>query len=522
MEVSSGWLADWSAVGGLGVGLGVGFLIGTALAALLVILWMRDHRTRTTVIHSANEAVLNSQIDARNRELSQQQHAYVELQQRLQSCRDRMDQLQVSEAELRARLSGSNSQNQDLKGVFAESQSAIADLREENSALQIQVARMRTQLTEQEKRTSEKLKLLDEAREVMGHQFRNLANEIFEARGQAFREQNQTQLNDMLAPLSEKIRDFQTRVEDTYSKESRERFSLTREVRQLQELNHRISEDAVNLTNALKGENKTQGNWGEVILERVLENSGLQKGREYETQVNLRTEEGRRRHPDVVIHLPENKDVVIDAKVSLVAYEHFCSSIDADDQSRAIGLHVQSVRRHVKQLSEKNYQALYQIRTLDFVLMFVPVEAAFVAALQQDPALYSDAFKQNVMLVSPSTLLATLRMIHNIWRFEQQNQNAQEIAQRAGALYDKFVNFTRDLEDVGQRLQSVQNAYDKARNKLSEGKGNLVARAESMRQLGAKTSKALPQNLVTMPLRLEPSDPDDDARSEEPSATHRP
>lgn len=520
MTVSSGWLADWSTASSLGLGLGVGFLVGAALAAALVMLRMRDHRYRAAAIQSANEAVLSSQIEGRNRELSQQQHAYVELQQRLQTCRDRMDQLQISEAEMRTRLSASQVQEQDLKGALAEAQTVADELRSENSALQVQLTRMQTQLSEQEKRTSEKLQLLDEAREVLGHQFRNLANEIFEARGQAFREQNQSQLNDLLAPLSEKIRDFQSRVEDTYSKESRERFSLTQEVRQLQELNHRISEDAVNLTNALKGENKTQGNWGEVILERVLENSGLHKGREYETQVNLRSEEGRRWQPDVVVHLPENKDVVIDAKVSLVAYEHFCSATDADEQIRSIGLHVRSVRRHVRQLSEKNYQSLYQIRTLDFVLMFVPVEAAFVAALQHDPALYSDAFKHNVMLVSPSTLLATLRMIHNIWRFERQNQNAQEIAQRAGALYDKFVNFTRDLEDVGQRLQSVQNAYDKARNKLSEGKGNLVSRAESMRELGAKTSKTLPENLVTMPLRREPGGSDRPA-VDDPPATVR-
>ena len=306
------------------------------------------------------------------------------------------------------------------------------------------------------------------------------------------------QMDGLLKPLGEKIKDFEKRVEETYDRESKERFSLAKEVRDLQTLNVRISQDAVNLTNALKGENKTQGTWGEVILERVLEKSGLEKGREYEVQVNLKNSQGQRFQPDVVVHLPEGKDVIIDSKVSLVGYERYCSAEPGSQQQEALKAHIQSLRQHVKQLSEKDYQNLENVRTLDFVLLFVPVEAAFTLAVQQDNELFSNAFDKNIVLVAPSTLLATLRTIQNIWRYEQQNKNAQEIAGKAGALYDKFVNFVADLEDIGGKLDSVQAVYAKAHNKLVSGKGNLVTRAENMRELGARVTKSLPANLVEL------------------------
>jgi DNA recombination protein RmuC len=255
------------------------------------------------------------------------------------------------------------------------------------------------------------------------------------------------------------------------------------------------------LTNALKGESKTQGTWGEVILERVLEKSGLVKGREYEIQMAAKTEDGKRMQPDVVVHLPESKDLIIDSKVSLTAYERYCTADEPGQRAVELAAHIQSLRQHIKQLSSKDYQNLSSIRTLDFVLLFVPVEAAFSLAVQEDNELFSSAFDKNIVLVAPSTLLATLRTIQNIWRYEQQNKNAQEIAERAGALYDKFVNFVADLEDIGGRLTAVQTAYDKAHNKLASGRGSLVSRAETMRELGAKVTKTLPQNLVEMPLR---------------------
>ena len=360
-------------------------------------------------------------------------------------------------------------------------------------------ATLKTSLLEQEKQNKEKLELLEKAREQMNTEFKVIASEIFDAKHKVFKAESKEQLGSLLSPLSDRIKEFEKRVEKSYNDESKERFSLVKEVRNLQELNSRISKDAINLTNALKGESKTQGTWGEIILERVLERSGLEKGREYEVQVSLKNEDGKRLQPDIIVHLPEEKDVVIDSKVSLTAYERYCSADDDIDRADSLKLHMQSIRQHIKQLGEKDYHKLEGIRTLDFVLLFVPIEAAFSLAVQQDNDLFTDAFDKNIVITSPSTLLATLRTIQNIWRFEQQNKNAEEIASKAGALYDKFVNFVGDLENIGARIDSAQSAYRDAHNKLSTGRGNLVRRAEGMKELGAKVSKSLPQNLLELP-----------------------
>ena len=407
----------------------------------------------------------------------------------------------VSESSLSTRVEQLLEQIRERETRLAEANRVSDELRGDNTVYRERISHLETTLSEQRKQNEEKLALLEQAKESLNLEFKNLANEIFDAKQKAFKEQSQTQLDSVLKPLGERIKDFEKKVIDTYSQESRERFSLIKEVKNLQDLNARISKDAVNLTNALKGENKTQGTWGEMILERVLEKSGLTRGREYETQVSLKTEDGRRVQPDVIVHLPEDKDVVIDSKVSLTAYERYCSVDDEQERNQALVAHIQSLRQHVKELGDKDYQNLEALRTLDFVLLFVPIEAAFAIAVQHDNELFADAFDRNIMVVSPSTLHATLRMIHNIWRFEQQNKNAQEIARSAGALYDKFVNFVSDLEDVGARLQAVQASYDKAHNKLTSGRGNLVSRAESMRQLGAKAGKSLPENLVELASR---------------------
>jgi DNA recombination protein RmuC len=357
-------------------------------------------------------------------------------------------------------------------------------------------ASLKTSLSEQKKQNEEKLGLLQETRESMNNEFKALANQIFESKHKVFKAESKEQLDNILSPLSERIKEFEKRVEKSYNDESKERYSLIKEVRNLQDLNTRISKDAINLTNALKGESKTQGTWGEIILERVLEKSGLEKGREYEVQVSMKNEDGRRLQPDVIVHLPEEKDVVIDAKVSLTAYERYCSTDDDQDRAESLKQHLQSMRQHIKQLGDKDYHNLEGLKTLDFVLLFVPIEAAFSLAVQQDNNLFTDAFERNIVMVAPSTLLATLRTIQNIWRYEQQNKNAQEIASKAGALYDKFVNFVADLENIGAKIDSTQAAYRDAHNKLTSGRGNLVRRAEGMRELGAKVSKSLPQKLI--------------------------
>lgn len=480
---------------------GVALLLGVIIGALPVLLRYQARERAQLKARELNEAVIEANLSARSREVDNLNYRLQEALLRQATREELLQKALVAEASLRSEVDSLGGQ---LRGVETRNQAAadLADkLRGENSAHREQISHLQTTLAEQQKQNEEKLLLLDRAREQLNGEFKNLANEIFDSKQRTFREQSQTQLDGLLKPLNERIKDFEKRVEETYNQESKERFSLVREVRSLQDLNARISKDAVNLTNALKGENKTQGSWGEVILERVLEKSGLEKGREYDTQVNLKRDDGKRIQPDVVVHLPEGKDVIIDSKVSLVAYERYCSTEDEAERVDALKAHVTSVRQHIRQLGDKDYQNTQSVRTLDFVLLFIPIEAAFGVAVQHDAELFSDAFDKNIMVVSPSTLLATLRMIHNIWRFEQQNKNAQEIARRAGALYDKFVNFVSDLEDIGTRIGSVQTAYDKAHNKLVSGKGNLVSRAETMRELGARVSKALPQNLVEMPVR---------------------
>lgn len=412
--------------------------------------------------------------------------------------------LQIDNASLGERVEARESRIRELEAEAARLNDALETERAHLVQRREEISSLETRLKEQEQQSEEKLALLNEARKTLQDGFKNLANEIFESKQKEFKAQSREQLTGVLDPLHERIKAFEKRVEDTYNEEAKERFSLQKEVRNLQDLNTRIAQDAVNLTNALKGESKTQGVWGELVLERVLESSGLEKGREYDTQVSLKSEEGSRLQPDAVVRLPEGKDVVVDSKVSLTAYERFCSAEDDDTREEALVAHIQSMRSHIKQLSAKDYQALEGIRTLDYVLMFVPIESAFSIATQEDSDLYQDALSRQIAIVTPSTLLATLRTIQNMWRIEQQNRNAEEIADRAGKLYDKFVNFVSDLELIGSRLQSTQGAWDDAWKKLVSGKGNLVKRAEDMKALGAKVSKSLPQNLVEMPPREVP------------------
>lgn len=363
-----------------------------------------------------------------------------------------------------------------------------------------EIVRLQTRLDEEQQQTLKKLDLLSHTRaelsEQLREQFRGLANDVLDEKSRRFAETSRLGLAEILRPLQEKITGFEKKVDDVYSREARERFSLEKEIKNLQLLNARIGEDAVNLTRALRGESKTQGAWGEFILSSILEASGLTDGREYETQQSFHEDDQEssgqsrlRSQPDVLVHLPDNRQVIIDAKVSLTAYERYCSTDDDAERKVALKLHVQSLRTHIRQLSDKQYQNLPKVHSLDFVLLFMPVEPAFSVALQHDPDLFNHAFERNIVLVGPSTLLATLRTIHNIWRYEYQSRNAQEIARQAGALYDKFVGFADDMDDLGRKLDAGQRSYESAMNKLKTGKGNLVRRAERLKSLGARTSK---------------------------------
>ena len=326
-------------------------------------------------------------------------------------------------------------------------------------------------------------------------QFENLANKILDEKSEKFTKQNREQLDQLLNPLGLKLEEFKKKVEDTYAEENRDRATLKEQIRQMAELNQKMSDDAKNLTKALKGDSKAQGNWGEVILQRILERSGLEKGREYDIQQSTTTDDGRRLQPDVVINLPDDKYLIVDSKVSLTAYERFASTEDDEERMRDLKQHVTSIRAHVKGLSEKNYQLIHGNKSPDFVLLFIPIESAFGLALQSDADLYYEAFERNIVIVSPSTLLATLGTIQSVWKQEYQNKNAMEIAERGGALYDKFVGFVDSMEDIGQRIRQTQDSYEKAMNRLSSGSGNLVGQAEKLRKLGAKATKRLAKGL---------------------------
>lgn len=395
-------------------------------------------------------------------------------------------------------LSGMRHTLTELQNGLAAATAQKDELREALSKLKEEAARTATTLRLEQASTTEKIALLQAARDELSASFKAIAGDILDQNAKRFTEQNQENLSALLHPLRDRIKEFDEKVTTVYEKESRERFSLQGEIRRLSELHARMSQETENLTRALKGSAKAQGTWGELVLEQVLSNSGLRADEEYTVQPSLEDAEGHRLQPDVVINLPENKRLVVDSKVSLTAYERYVRSSDAAEQAQNLREHIESVRRHVKGLAAKNYHELYGISSPDFVLMFLAIEPAFILAMKEDPELFSWSLTQNILLVCPSTLLATARLIASIWRYEHQNRNAQEIARRAGRLYDKFVGFVADLSEVGKQLSDAQAAYDSAHRKLSSGKGNLVGAAESIKRLGVKPSKALPPPLLEM------------------------
>ncbi|MEA3374068.1 MAG: DNA recombination protein RmuC [Campylobacterota bacterium] len=382
-------------------------------------------------------------------------------------------------------LSVANEQHQDLHKRFDA-------LSVEKTVLERDYAVLHTRFEEASRSANEKIKLLDEAKESLKSQFENLANQIFDKKSKSFDELQQKNLGLLLQPFREQITHFSKQTEERFVKESSDRAILQKEISLLKTLNERIGEDALNLTKALKGENKTQGNWGEIVLERILEQSGLREGSEYETQGSFKDSSGKTLRPDVIVHLPQEKDIIIDSKVSLVAYETFMNAEDPVEKERALKQHIASIQSHIKGLSEKRYEDLEGLKSLDFVLLFMPIEGAFLLALEQDGSFFKTAYEHNIMVVSPSTLLVTLRTIEHIWRTERQEQNAQEIVRQAENLLDKFAAFVEDMNKIGTHIERTQGAYDDAMNKLSSGKGNLVRRAENMQKLGLKPKKALP------------------------------
>ncbi len=425
---------------------------------------------------------------ARNQKAkSEQEKEFVEKERLLESARFETEkQVLVWEERYQSLKTESEAWKQELSNI-----------REEKIVLVGRLEKAKVEyLNLKEKLETQKAEL-EEIQKKFTTEFENVANKILEKNSEKFTAANQKNIGEVLNPLKEKILLFEKKVEDTYQKGLKDQTDLKAELKKLYDLNNKISEEANNLTKALKGDVKKQGNWGEVVLERILERSGLNEGEQgYQKQFSDTTEDGRRIQPDIVINLPDNKHIIVDSKVSMIAYEKAVNSETEEERARHVKDHLLSLRQHIKGLSEKHYQTANKLNSPDFVLLFIPIEASFGVAIQEDQELFSFAWDQKVVMVSPSTLLATLRTISSIWQQENQTRNAIEIAKQGGALYDKFVGFIADMETIGKNLDTTRKTYDAAVNKLHTGAGNLVRRAENIKKLGAKATKELPQNLL--------------------------
>lgn len=387
--------------------------------------------------------------------------------------------------------------NQSLLNERVEMLQQIQLLRTECGIQSQQLARDEADFSNLQEKLEVQKKEMEHLQQKFTTDFENIAAKILKQNTEDFSMSNQKSITEMLLPLKEKIQHFEKKVEDTYEKGLKDQTDLKAELKKLHDLNLKISDEANNLTKALKGDVKKQGNWGEVILERILERSGLTEGSEYKKQESVIAENGQRYQPDVVIQLPDQKHIVVDSKVSLVAYERLVNAESEKERSVFVRDHLFSVRNHIKMLSEKHYQHSPAFNSPDFVLLFIPIESSFSIAVQEDQELFTYAWDNKVVIVSPSTLLATLRTISSIWQQENQTRNSLEIARQSGALYDKFVAFIADMESMGRSLESARKTYDQAVNKLYVGSGNLVRRAEKIRKLGAKTTKELPTEMVS-------------------------
>ncbi|MGD8701461.1 MAG: DNA recombination protein RmuC [Desulfosarcina sp.] len=470
----------------------IGGFAGLLLIAVVVLLVVRSRLQAELAslkrFAEMEKAALEEKAAAARQQLEDVRSELAKVEDQLDRRREAASQLEAQ----KAALEQTAARIPVLEEALEKSRNGLEKHHAVNLTLEKQLSQLATQLDAERRQSEEKIALLNDARQRLTNEFKVLAEQILEEKGKTFADRSKAQMDGLIGPLREQLGDFKKRVEDVYDKEARDRAALVNEIGHLKNLNERIGQDALNLTNALKGDVKTLGGWGEVVLERILEASGLEKGRAYDTQVSLAGRRGSRYQPDVIVRLPEGRDVIVDAKVSLKAYERYHASSDETVRATAIKAHLTSLRTHFRGLSEKHYEDLEGVRTLDFVLMFVPIEAAFFTALEHDRALFSEAFEKNVILVSPSTLLVTLRTIHNIWRNADQNENALEIARQAGGLYDKFVGFVEALEEVGRQLDRAKEAYLTARDRLRTGRGNLVRRAEQLIALGVKANKALP------------------------------
>ncbi|PHQ24711.1 DNA recombination protein RmuC [Marinobacter guineae] len=415
----------------------------------------------------------------------------------MEQWRQRAAGLENRVAALESDLEGRKQRIRQLEEERQSLQGKAEDLGRQLGEARVSLREQEVTLDKERRSTTEKLELLERNRDALKQEFENLANKIFEQKSERFSQQTRTSLDTLLNPFRDQLQDFRKRVEDVYTSETRDRQALRSEIKSLQDLNRQITEEASNLTRALKGDKKIQGNWGELILERVLEKSGLRKGVEYDTQGSYRDGDNQLYRPDVVVHLPDSRNLIVDSKVSLLAYQRWVTEEeDSEARDDALKQHVDAVRTHIRTLSEKDYSQLHGLHSPDFVLLFMPIEPAFVAAFQQDENLFAEAFERKIIVVTPTTLLATLRTIENIWRYERQSQNARLIAERAGAVYDKLRVFVEAMERLGSQLHTAQGTYDSAMNNLTRGRGNLISQANRFVELGVRVKKELPKAIM--------------------------
>ena len=438
--------------------------------------------------------MLEQKLETIEKELASAADTNANLQQTLSEKQKLIDIIN----EEKVRFEERNKHLAQLEETIAKRDGQISIFTAQAADSKAEISELTTRLEEQNKQNTERLKEFEEVKKRMTLEFENLANKILEDKSKRFTAQNQSNLEDLLKPMRTQLGEFRKRVDQIHHEDSQARTTLHEQIVQLNSLNQQMNTEAKKLTRALKGDNKTQGNWGEMILEKVLEQSGLRKGNEYEVQKGFRDADNNLLKPDVIVHLPEGKDVVIDSKVSLVHYNEYINCEDEAEQQKHLTLHIDSVRNHINSLSAKDYSGLKGLRSLDFILMFMPIDAAFMAAFQKDEKLFNTAFEKKIVVVTPTTLLATLRTIENIWRYERQNENARQISIRAGAIYDKLRGFLEDFEKIGKQLHTVHNTYDTAMNKLTTGHGNLIRQAESFIELGVKVKKGMPRNITDL------------------------
>ncbi len=466
----------------------VSALITLQLTRFKLKLAFQDERTKLEKAHIS----LEEQLKACEADLNELKKEQMSSKQELQKSYESINQLSARKAALEQEIL----QITALQEKLDKKEQHIGGLNTEITALRNTKTELETLINEERKHGDEKLKLLEDSKNQLKLEFQELAHKILEDKSRKFTDANKENISALINPLQAQLKDFSKKIDDCYSQEAKERHTLQNEIKNLKDLNLKMSEEAVNLTNALKGDSKKQGIWGELKLESILEASGLTKGDEYTTQESLHDAEGKLLRPDIVVKLPEERAVIIDSKVSLVAYERFCSTSDESERQKAQAEHINSVKTHVKQLSQKAYQAVKELKSLDYVLLFMPVEGAFRLAFEGDKEILLDAHAKNIVIVTPSTLLSTLKLIKNLWQNEYQSRHTMEIVKKAETLYGKFVGFVENLDKVGKSIQDSQKAFDHAYGQLIAGKGNIVTTCKSIEALGVKAKKQIPAELV--------------------------